>query len=240
MNTHILERALWVITALLFVLSVIMFVVCFVVQPRMLATQGSSVRASAPLTAEIVTLEQGYESAAVEREETVVKPEVVKYEVEVVEDLEAEPVEVVEGEVEEPTVRYFDVPLDEDLQNHIFATCEEYGVDPALVIAVIEKESNFVIKAEGDQGRSIGLMQVQPQWFKAQMAEHGFDDLRDPYQNVVIGIGYLADLLEMGRGDTWALMAYNGGPSYANNMGSWVSEYAQIVLERWSYYAESR
>ena len=94
--------------------------------------------------------------------------------------------------------------------------------------------------AVGDYGRSLGLMQVQPQWFFEQMAEHGFDNLLDPYQNVVIGIGYVADLMAMGRGDTWALMSYNGGPSYANSMGNSVSEYASVVLERWGYYKESR
>lgn len=241
MNTHIIERALWVITALLFVLSVIMFVVCFVVQPRILAAKYASVSLSEPPRAKIVNLVERYEPVVIDEPEIATEPEVVDIEVietKIIEDLEAEPIEVIEGEVERPL--YFDAPLDEALQDHIFAVCEEYGVDPALVMAVIEKESGFTLDAVGDQGRSLGLMQVQPRWFAAEMAEHGFDSLLDPYQNVVIGVGYLADLMAMGNGDIWALMAYNGGPAYANEMGGSVSEYAAVVMERWGYFAESR
>lgn len=237
MNTHIVERVLWGITALLFVLSVIMFVVCFVVQPRILAAKYASVSLSEPPRAEIVNLVERYEPVVIDEPEIATEPEVVDIEVietKIIEDLEAEPIEVIEGEVERPV--YFDVPLDESLQDHIFAVCEEYGVDPALVMAVIEKESTFIVDAVGDYGRSLGLMQVQPQWFAAEMEEHGFDNLLDPYQNVVIGIGYLSDLFAMGRGDAWALMAYNGGPRYANEMGDWVSDYAAEVMERWGYF----
>lgn len=259
MNTHILERILLVVTVLLFVLSVFMFITCFVIQPRILADMESmaaaervvetaSVSPSEPLRAEIVTLVERYEPSEIEVPETVEEIEIVDeiedpifmpvtYDIPeepIVEDLEAESVEVVEGDVEEQV--YFDVDLDHDLQTHIFATCEEYGVDPALIMAVIEKESGFVEDVVGDQGRSLGLMQVQPQWFQEQMAAHGFDNLLDPYQNVVIGIEYLASLMAMGKGDTWALMAYNGGPSYADARGDNVSGYARFVLERWEYY----
>lgn len=241
MNDKTAERAAKVITALLFVVSVTMFILCFVVQPHILAkmetpvsaarpVENTPVRLSEPVKPEIVTLVEVYEPVVPEATEAVVEP--------VIEDLEADPIPVIEGEVELPNVVYFDVPLDEDLQDHIFATCEEYGVDPALVIAVIERESQFVVDAVGDYGRSLGLMQVQPQWFAVQMAEHGFDNLLDPYQNIVIGVEYLSDLMAEGKGDTWALMAYNGGPSYANSMGGWVSEYATTVMAKWAEYAE--
>lgn len=157
----------------------------------------------------------------------VTEPELVVIEPEIVEsdsDVEAEP------EVEE--VVYFDVPLSEELQDHIFATCESYGIDPALVIAVIQKESVFDASAVGDYGRSLGLMQIQPQWFTERMAELGLDNLLDPYQNVTLGVDYLAELLAMDRGLEWALMAYNGGHAYANSMvaGGSVSEYVREVI----------
>lgn len=224
MNNIKVERAARWITALLFVLSVTMFIAVFVVQPKLL---GARMEPAA-----------GVESAAVEHIEIVTLKEVVEYPIEV---MEIEPDISVSGPAENTSeVVYFDVPLSEDLQDHIFDTCRDYNVDPALVMAVIDKESDFDIDASGDYGRSQGLMQVQPQWFGEQMAAHGFDNLMDPYQNVVIGTEYLADLMDQGRGENWALMAYNGGPAYANSMGDSVSDYVIEVKDMWNAYSESR
>lgn len=132
--------------------------------------------------------------------------------------LEPEAVEAPEIEVEtevEETVEYFDVPLDHGLQDHIFALCEEYDVDPAIIVAMIERESVYDARAIGDGGDSHGLMQIQPQWHEERMHELGCTNLLDPYQNVTVGIDFFSEMLE--RGDVyWALMAYNGGESYAN------------------------
>ena len=134
--------------------------------------------------------------------------------------------------IEEPSVVYFDVPLSEDLQDHIFAECEVRGIDPAVIIAMIERESRFDADAIGDSGRSYGLMQIQPKWHSARMEKLGCDDLLDPYQNVTVGIDLLAELIGRGKGVEWALMAYNGGPSYANRLSekSIVSDYAASVM----------
>ena len=141
--------------------------------------------------------------------------------------------EVIEPEVEEePPVLYFDVPLSEDLQDHIFLVCESYGLDPALIIAVIQRESTYRAKLMGDNGKSYGLMQIQKKWHLERMERLGVTNLLDPYQNVKVGIDYLAELSEMGRGIEWTLMAYNGGPSYANKNAARgiVSNYAKDIL----------
>ena len=132
---------------------------------------------------------------------------------------------------EEP--RFFDVPLDEDLQTYIFELSEDIGIDPAIVIAIIEKESNYDISAVGDHGRSLGLMQIQFRWHTARMASLGCDDLLDARQNICVGIDILADLLEEGKSIEWVLMAYNGGHTYANRLASEgrVSEYANKIIE---------
>ena len=70
------------------------------------------------------------------------------------------------------TRTYYDVPLDRDLQDHIIDTCEEYGIDPAIVIAMIRKESQFTPGAVGDGGNSLGLMQIQPRYHSAMMLAH--------------------------------------------------------------------
>lgn len=138
-----------------------------------------------------------------------------------------------EVEIEEEKPRFFDVPLDEDLQTYIFELSEDIGIDPAIVIAIIEKESNYDISAVGDHGRSLGLMQIQFRWHTARIAELGCDDLLDARQNVCVGIDILADLLGEGKSIEWVLMAYNGGHAYADRLASEgrVSEYANKIIE---------
>jgi soluble lytic murein transglycosylase-like protein len=134
---------------------------------------------------------------------------------------------------------YYDVPLDSELQNHIVSLCGQYSVDPDLVIAMIQKESNFDPDTIGDNGASFGLMQVQPYWHEPRMTELGCLDLLDPYQNVEVGIDILAELFEKSDYVPWVLMAYNGGESYATDMvnNGQISEYARLVLK---YQSELR
>lgn len=154
-----------------------------------------------------------------------------EHEEESIQDAPSEPVEAPEPEIV-PEVVYFDVPLDEGLQEHIIATCEEYGVEPELIVGMIYKESTYNIEAVGDGGNSLGLMQIQPRWHKDRMSKLGCEDLLDPYQNVTVGVDLISELLDQRGSVEWALMAYNGGPSYANDMvkAGKVSEYVEIVL----------
>lgn len=117
---------------------------------------------------------------------------------------------------EEKMTEYFDVPLAEDLQDHIFELCEAAGIDPAVVIAMIKAESNFKADNIGDRGNALGLMQIWPSYHYDRMDRLGCPDLLDPYQNVTVGIDYLKELLGRGRGMEWALMAYNAGWKCAN------------------------
>lgn len=129
-------------------------------------------------------------------------------------------------------VTYFDVPLSKDLQNHIFNLCANYNVKPSIIIAMIQRESNFKSKAIGDNGDSFGLMQIQPKWHKERMQRLNCTDLLDPYQNVTVGIDIFAELLDEDKGLEWALMAYNGGASYADKKiaDGIVSNYAKDVI----------
>lgn len=128
--------------------------------------------------------------------------------------------------------RYYDVPLEKDLQDYIFALCEEYGIYPELAIGMIETESNFNASAVGDGGNSLGLMQIQPRWHQDRMNKLGCTNLLDPYQNVKVGIDYLAELMHKDKSVEWALMAYNGGHKYADEKleERVLSEYAETVL----------
>lgn len=145
--------------------------------------------------------------------------------------VETEPETTPETEPVVPAVRYFNVPLSEDLQNHIFTVCESRGVNPALVIAIVRKESTYRAEAIGDSGRSLGLMQIQPRWHSGRMSRLGCLDLLDPYQNVTVGIDILAELFSTGGSLDWVLMAYNGGYGHANGhiAAGTISDYAATV-----------
>lgn len=128
--------------------------------------------------------------------------------------------------VEEPEL--YDVPLEDELQLHIIETCEAYEVDPAIVLAMIWRESRYNAGAVGDSGNSLGLMQIQPYWHGRRMERLGCEDLLDPYQNVVVGIDYLAESIDRYDGDVAkALVAYNAG--HYNGI---VTAYAESVLEK--------
>lgn len=127
----------------------------------------------------------------------------------------------------------YPVPLDEDLQLHIIDLCNDYNVEPELVLAVIGQESNYNANAIGDEGESFGLMQVQKKFHEDRMVKVGATDLLNPYDNVAVGIDILAECLNEGRGLEWALHCYNGWVEYADYMQATgqVSDYTESVLK---------
>ena len=88
-------------------------------------------------------------------------------------------------------------------------TCRRYRVDPVLIRAVIQVESNFDPSSVSKKGAR-GLMQLMPGTAK----RYGVTLIHDPEQNIQGGVHYLADLLEMFYDDLpRALAAYNAGES---------------------------
>jgi soluble lytic murein transglycosylase-like protein len=84
---------------------------------------------------------------------------------------------------------------------------ERHHVDPALVRAVIETESNWNPKAYSHKGAG-GLMQLIP----TTAQRFGAYDVFNPQQNVDAGVKYLRTLLERYNGNLdLALAAYNAG-----------------------------
>ena len=128
------------------------------------------------------------------------------------------PATIHEQDTEVKTHLYYDIPLDEDLQDYILEVCHDYGVNHLIILGMIEKESTFGPNVIGDNGEAFGLMQVQPKWHQERMGRLGVTDILDPYQNVLVGVDYFAEMLSYDRGIAWALMAYNGGATYANEL----------------------
>ena len=84
---------------------------------------------------------------------------------------------------------------------------ERHHVDPALVRAVIETESNWNSGAISRKGAA-GLMQLIP----TTAQRFGAYDVLNPKQNIDAGVHYLKTLLERYNGNLdLALAAYNAG-----------------------------
>jgi soluble lytic murein transglycosylase-like protein len=110
-----------------------------------------------------------------------------------------------------------------------------YRVDPALVRAVIETESNYNSTAISRRG-ALGLMQLVP----TTAHQMGVSNALDPRENLDGGVRYLHSLLERYNGDLdRALAAYNAGPGAVDRAGGVprfreTREYVQKVTD--SYY----
>src|SRR5215813_4037125 len=90
-----------------------------------------------------------------------------------------------------------------------------HGVDPSLVRAVIETESNFNRWAVSNKG-ALGLMQLIPDTGR----RYGVRDFFDPQQNVAGGVRYLRFLLDKFNGNLdLSLAAYNAGENVVERLG---------------------
>jgi Transglycosylase SLT domain len=94
----------------------------------------------------------------------------------------------------------------------IEAVALKHGIDPALVHAVVEAESNYEPAARSQVGAR-GLMQVMPSTAR-DLGVTSARTLFDPQENLETGVKYLKWLLERFDGDlTNAIAAYNAGPA---------------------------
>lgn len=148
---------------------------------------------------------------------------------------EVVPETVAEPEPETETAyKLCDIPLSQELQMWLIDYCKETQINPYLIMAMCERESQYNANAVGDSGRSLGIMQIQPKWHKWRMDKLGCDNLLDARQNIMVGIDILLELFNKRDDVAWVLMAYNGGEAYANrnyDAGN-ISEYARYIMAR--------
>lgn len=107
---------------------------------------------------------------------------------------------------------------------------EQRNIDPALLAAVIYRESKFDPDARSSSG-ALGLMQLLPDTAKGIALYTGggqfvVDDLYDPDINVRYGSFYLRRLLDKYGDVRLALAAYNAGQA---NVDEWVAEGEQEI-----------
>ena len=100
---------------------------------------------------------------------------------------------------------------------------EKKNFDPVFVLAIIRTESNFNPKAKGSVGE-LGLMQIRPEtaeWIakREKIKWKGAETLKDPVQNIRIGVAYMAFLRDYFEGKAYKyLSAYNVGPGKLKKM----------------------
>lgn len=129
---------------------------------------------------------------------------------------------------------YYDIPLELDIQRHIFDECKLYEVPYELAMAVMYVETGGTYKTDlRSKTNDSGLFQindVHKQWLK----ESGINDLYNPYQNSSAGIWILKDALSKGDNIHTSLMVYNMGHGGAKKLwkkGIYSSKYSRKVVE---------
>jgi len=112
------------------------------------------------------------------------------------------------------------------------AAARNLGVDPAMVLAVMRRESAFVAAARSGAAAE-GVLQLRPETarrLQALLGITGAADLSDPAENSRLGIAYLALLGDRFAESAVALAAYNAGPAAASG---WARAGAGLPLDEW-------
>ncbi len=99
------------------------------------------------------------------------------------------------------------MPMSSRYDGIISSTASQFGVDRALVKAMVQVESSYNPNAVSKKG-AYGLMQLMPDTAR----RYGVKDRGSPAENLQGGVRYLKDLLEMFDQNTrLAVAAYNAG-----------------------------
>ncbi len=120
------------------------------------------------------------------------------------------------------------MPSQADIRRYasiIDTAARTYGVDKALVHAVISAESGYNPSAVSRTGAR-GLMQLMPETAR----RYGVRDSMDPVDNIYGGVKYLRDLLTIFRGNLELVAAaYNAGENAVIRNGWRVPPYAETL-----------
>jgi soluble lytic murein transglycosylase-like protein len=141
-----------------------------------------------------------------------------------------------------------------ELSQVILEESSNYGLDPMLVLAVIDVESKFQYGAVSPAGAR-GIMQILPYVAQSLVQKIGLhrlvharsfrpEFLDDPVLNIKLGVYYLHDLKRNFRNLTHALAAYNLGPTETRNrLDNDIDipeEYSTLVLAAYRQYKSGK
>ena len=141
-----------------------------------------------------------------------------------------------------------------ELSEVILEESSGYGLDPMLVLAVIDVESKFQYGAVSPAGAR-GIMQILPDVGKSLVQKIGLHPLShpksfrpefldDPVLNIKLGVYYLHDLKKSFRNLAHTLTAYNMGPTETKNRLEndieIPEEYSTLVLAAYRQYKSGK
>lgn len=104
--------------------------------------------------------------------------------------------------------------IQKDIESLITKHAQKNNLDPALVKAVVQAESNFNPNAVSHVGAQ-GLMQLMPSTAKSLGVNNSFD----PEQNIAGGTAYLKKMIDKFGSVQLGLAAYNAGPGAVEKFG---------------------
>lgn len=117
--------------------------------------------------------------------------------------------------------------LQNEIYGYVLSVCKQYpNVNPAMVMAIIEHESNFNRYAVNYNGTCFGLMQIYVYYHQSRMNRLGVTDIYDAYGNILVGVDLLDELYRSSGNWSDALYQYSGG----------MSSYYSWVMNRMAYY----
>lgn len=126
----------------------------------------------------------------------------------------------------------YDVPMNRQLKQYTVNTAEKYDLDPALVFAVMEIESNFDFLAKSADGTCFGIMQIHSCNYEDLRRQIGTNNLMVPEENIEAGCYILSRLTQKYPLER-ALVCYNCG-EYGSDANS--TEYSRTVLRAMEKY----
>lgn len=140
--------------------------------------------------------------------------------------------DVEEKEEKEEAVEIYGEKDKDEIVGMIFEIAPQYDISPFMLMAMIERESNYQPNATNGQYK--GLLQISERWHGSRMKELGVSDLYDPAGNIAVACSYLKDLYDLYEDQELVLMCYSMDNSKA--MDLWrkgqVSVYATAVIDR--------
>lgn len=141
--------------------------------------------------------------------------------------------QTVESEEALPEYVSTNIPLSTDEQTTLHDICEEYSIPYPLALALIEQETGFR-NVVGDDGASIGYMQIQQRWHWDRMESLGVTNLLDPEGNFRVGCDFLSELYSKYNDWGITLTVYNAGyyPGY-------YTSYTHSVLDKYAAWQET-
>jgi soluble lytic murein transglycosylase-like protein len=132
----------------------------------------------------------------------------------------------------------------DEIKQLVISKANQYGINPGIAFAQIQRESGFNPRAVGGSGER-GLGQFMPGTW-ARFGQGSFDNAFDPVMNLDAWGNYMVYLMGLFSGSYLkALTGYNGGEGHLTDPGKYgppsqgAQAYAQAIYAQAGFTADS-